>query len=468
MATDITKLIDLQRLSEYDVLIKGVITDESAKAIKTVLWDSTNEQINFYKKYNATSADTPDYSVSISSSDVQNLQSRVGMASTLNSYQSASNLTDIMNILTGNSSTAGSVAKALADAESYTDTAIAALDADLDASGTAQHSGTFVVSGVTEVDGVITAVDSVEVEAAGAAAALAAILASVATSGAAEDVSYDNTDSALTATNVQDAIDEIDGVLDTLGTAAVADVATTPIVESSSDDSLVSAAQVAAFVSSEIEGLEGAMHFRGVITRQTGETDAQAIARVITDPEAGDVVVMSDNAKEYVYDGTAWKEVGDETEFVKKTTTIAGVDLADNITKSELQTALDLGSAAYTASTDYDAAGTAASLIANLDATESQTAGADGLALSITETDGVITAISGSIAANTYDAYGSAASAASAAVAALDSSTDDITATADTSLNLLTSVSITDGLISSTKATTIGFATQQEIADLFD
>lgn len=49
-------------------------------------------------------------------------------------------------------------------------TAIEALDADLDASGTAQHSGTFVVSGVTEVDGVLTAVDSVEVENAGAAA----------------------------------------------------------------------------------------------------------------------------------------------------------------------------------------------------------------------------------------------------------------------------------------------------------
>ena len=48
---------------------------------------------------------------------------------------------------------------------------IATLDADLDASGTAQHSGTFVMSGVTEVDGVLTSVDSVEVEAAGAAAA---------------------------------------------------------------------------------------------------------------------------------------------------------------------------------------------------------------------------------------------------------------------------------------------------------
>ena len=58
------------------------------------------------------------------------------------------------------------------DAAGTASTAIAALDADLDASGTAQHSGTFVMSGVTEVDGVITAVDSVEVEAAGAAAAV--------------------------------------------------------------------------------------------------------------------------------------------------------------------------------------------------------------------------------------------------------------------------------------------------------
>lgn len=54
--------------------------------------------------------------------------------------------------------------------------AIEALDADLDASGTAQHSGTFVMSGVTEVDGVITSVDSVEVEAAGAAASAKATI----------------------------------------------------------------------------------------------------------------------------------------------------------------------------------------------------------------------------------------------------------------------------------------------------
>ena len=48
-------------------------------------------------------------------------------------------------------------------------TAIAGLDADLDASGTAANGGIFVMSGVTEVDGKLTAVDSVEVDAAGAA-----------------------------------------------------------------------------------------------------------------------------------------------------------------------------------------------------------------------------------------------------------------------------------------------------------
>ena len=446
MAVIAKNYLDLTGLQSYDALIKTYIDNGDAKAIKTVLWDSTNEQIKFYKKENATLADTADYSISVSAADVENLKTRVGLSSTLNGYNSATNLTDIMNILTGDSSTTGSVAKAAADAvstaEGYTDTEIAKLDADLDASGTAQHSGTFVVSGITEVDGKITAVDSVEVEHAGAAAELDAQLAAVAKSGDADDVAYDNTTSGLNATDVQAAIDEIKGGL---GTAAEADVATSPIAESSTDDNLVSAAQVATFVASEIAGLEGAMHFRGVIERQTGETDAQAIARVITDPEAGDTVVMSDNAKEYVYDGTVWRIVGDEAEFVKKTTTIAGVDLQDNITKTELLSALNvedgaevniiesvqvngsaltpdanravnvtvaegatngtvavngsdvavhgLGTAAYTASSDYDAAGTAAAAVAELDGSAtiaSVSSETITIKAGVSQTDGVV------------------------------------------------------------------------------
>ena len=61
--------------------------------------------------------------------------------------------------------------KEITDRGTTLTTTIQSLNADLDASGTLQHNGTFVISGVTETDGVITAVDSIEVETAGAAAA---------------------------------------------------------------------------------------------------------------------------------------------------------------------------------------------------------------------------------------------------------------------------------------------------------
>lgn len=64
------------------------------------------------------------------------------------------------------------LAQKITELENAQTAVIEALDADVDASGTAQYNGTFVISGITEVDGVITAVDSVEVEAAGAAAAV--------------------------------------------------------------------------------------------------------------------------------------------------------------------------------------------------------------------------------------------------------------------------------------------------------
>ena len=66
---------------------------------------------------------------------------------------------------------AATVYGAKAYADSVVGSAVADLDADLDASGTAQHAGVFVVSGVTQVDGELTSVDSTEVEVAGAAAA---------------------------------------------------------------------------------------------------------------------------------------------------------------------------------------------------------------------------------------------------------------------------------------------------------
>ena len=80
---------------------------------------------------------------------------------------------------------ANTIYGAKAYADGAVNTAVTALDADLDATGTALHSGVFVVSGVTQVDGELTAVDSTEVEVAGAAAA-------------AEQAAKDYTDAALT------------------------------------------------------------------------------------------------------------------------------------------------------------------------------------------------------------------------------------------------------------------------------
>lgn len=66
----------------------------------------------------------------------------------------------------------------------------------------------------------------------------------------------------------------------------------------------------------------------------------------VTNPQAGDFVVES-SGSEWLFDGTAWREVGSEQAYVVKTQTIAGIDMQDNITVLELQNALGLKALAY-------------------------------------------------------------------------------------------------------------------------
>ena len=118
------------------------------------------------------------------------------------------------------------------------------------------------------------------------------------------------------------------------------------------------------------------------------------------------------------------------------------------------------------AANTYDAYGAATTAIEALDATPSQTAGTDGLALSLTQVDGVVTAISGSIAANTYDAYGAATAAATAAVAALDSSVA-ATAASGNVYSVLTGVTQADGVLTDkTEVTLAAVAKTGDAADL--
>jgi hypothetical protein len=116
------------------------------------------------------------------------------------------------------------------------------------------------------------------------------------------------------------------------------------------------------------------------------------------------------------------------------------VDLSAYATTSDLNTEItrvegkaDANASAITtlngnASTAGSVANSIATAIADLDATVSQTAGADGLALSVTEVDGVVTGVSGSIAANTYDAYGAAAAVQGATSSTVKDVEDDAAA----------------------------------------
>ena len=121
-------------------------------------------------------------------------------------------------------------------------------------------------------------------------------------------------------------------ILDTFGNATLQDVA---LSIADGGTGLVTSDQVYDFVNRQI----GAV---GDILNLLSATDHTAVAQ----PAAGDFVVESDGS-EWLYDGSAWREIGSESAYVLKTFTIAGIDMADNITVAELQSALELGALAY-------------------------------------------------------------------------------------------------------------------------
>ena len=112
----------------------------------------------------------------------------------------------------------------------------------------------------------------------------------------------------------------------TLGTAAKKDVAAGVSAE---EQGLVTGAQVQA----AIAGISGSMHFRGAV----------ASFDDITNPAAGDVIIIG--VKEYVYGGepAAWHELGDESIYALKTVTIGTQNLSANINLDTLAHDMGLG-----------------------------------------------------------------------------------------------------------------------------
>lgn len=115
-------------------------------------------------------------------------------------------------------------------------------------------------------------------------------------------------------------------LLATLGTAAQKDVAAGVGAD---EQGLVTGAMVQA----AIAGIASSMNFRGVFT-STAE---------VTDPAAGDVIIVG--VKEYVYGGDPadWHELGDETLYALKTVTIGTQNLSANINLDTLATDMGLG-----------------------------------------------------------------------------------------------------------------------------
>lgn len=115
-------------------------------------------------------------------------------------------------------------------------------------------------------------------------------------------------------------------LLATLGTAAQKDVAAGVGAD---EQGLVTGAMVQA----AIAAIASSMHFRGVFA-STAE---------VTDPAAGDVIIVG--VKEYVYGGDPadWHELGDETLYALKTVTIGTQNLSANINLDTLATDMGLG-----------------------------------------------------------------------------------------------------------------------------
>ena len=172
----------------------------------------------------------------------------------------------------------------------------------------------------------------------------------------------------------------------------------------------------------QIGGLSGAMHFVGTSTTDPA-TGTVTIDGEPYSPASGDVCLY--NAKEYVYNGTSWTELGDESSFVLKTTTVNGKPLSENITLS----AGDVGA---------DPAGTASNAIAALDVS-AITVGANQTLASISQTDGIIAATPVAINIEQSQVNGLTAAIASKA------NTTDVTAIQGTVANIEANVEAIQG-----------------------
>lgn len=224
-------------------------------------------------------------------------------------YDAAGAAAGVQTTLTGTTSDASTVntiygAKKYADekvaaaqtaAEGHADELIAALDSDGQTAGTGE-----VISVVTQADGVITVQKKTLAEA---------------------DIP------ALTTAKITGLDTALAGKQDKL-------------VFNTAYNASSNKAATMADVNKAVSGLSGAMHYVGEST--TDPAGGTATVEGHEDWTSGDVVTY--NAKEYVYDGENWRELGDESSFAVKGSIVdADIAAGANIAQSKiagLETAL--------------------------------------------------------------------------------------------------------------------------------
>ena len=332
-------------------------------------------------------------------------------------------------------------------------------------------------------------------------------LADVAISGDADDLAYDNTTSGLTSTNVQDAIDEVAEasaggvdsktvyITETAGQTsdpyskrygiyqgATGSSASPVVSEKLADidipkdmvveDGVVVDVVFVAADSSLHEGSESGTDVTAEIKGSDPATSADAgkyIKLTIANATSSHLWIKATDLVD-IYtpeQGATQIQLAIDANNVISATVVAGSIGTTELANSAVTT-VKIADANVTTAKIADDAVTAdkVDIAAH---TESHTAGADGIAVSVTTTDGQVSAVSASIAANTYDAYG----AATAAVNALDATPSQSAGTDGLALSLTevdgVVTAISGSIASGTyyDTATYGVATDSDIDALF-
>lgn len=354
------KLITLGNLTTYDTLIKQYLATEDAKSIHTILYDTTNKAIKFYKKENATLADTADYSIDIPAG----LDGSATIASVSNG---------VVTLKAGIVETDGIV-----DNSSGSDITLAKV-ATTGAAEDISYSATIGSTTVTNVD---DALDALAAESAGGVGSKTVYITE--TAGSSSDAFskrygiYQGATGSSSSPVVGEKLADIDIPKDmVVESGSVVD-----IVFDSSDDTLHEGSVSGPDVTTAIKGsgtatsADAGKYIKLIIANATSSTI------YIKATDLVDIYTVEQNATQI--------QLAIDSNNVISATIVAG-----SVGTTEL------ASGAVTTTKIADDAVTA-DKVAITAHTESQTASTDGLAISVTTTDGQVSAVSGSIASGTY------------------------------------------------------------------